>query len=205
MMLREKVNLYGGRRVRVAVRKSWKTLRRSVGQAREDCCEVYEKQKTAHRRAAIEGIVGRVDNWHLDMVPVSHETEHLDRHGNKIVVWEVVWDGDECGVDTEFTDGGLAMADLLSRTPSAEDPAKCERLKEEANAAIKQHVNYELRDNPRVRRQFHAPMMAICHGTWIVTESPDIGARWRAEAIECVAQAYLAIEKLNPEEAKQDG
>jgi hypothetical protein len=44
-------------------------------------------------------------------------------------------------------------------------------------------------------------MLAICHMKWIVTEFPDIGAREREDAIEAVAKAYLAVERIGPEEA----
>lgn len=182
---------YVGSRLRIAVRKAMKCP-----------CKAYKKWKRARTRAEIEGIVGRVPNWHPDRVPVSHETQHLDRHGNKIVVWVGIWDGDEFTADYMFDDGGLAMNDLFSRFPNADKCAERERLVQLADAPFN---GTKLHPIPQVRGSKGEPGWAICKRVCITTECADIAVLQREKAIECVAQAYLAVDRMNPEEAKQDG
>lgn len=116
-----------------------------------------------------------------------HDTQHLDRHNDRIAVYERALSRGSSVRNVEFTDGGEAVEDLLDRVPATATPHDVARLIGEVMEDIDDHL-CELQ-----------PDMAI---TTTSLFDPDQGEDESsvADAIERMAQAYLAVDRIDVEE-----
>jgi hypothetical protein len=111
-----------------------------------------------------------------------HDTKHLDRHNDRIAVYQR-----QCSDGSRFTDDGEAVDDLLCRVPKTATPQDVARLIGEVMEVIDDAIC-----------ELQSDMV-------ITTESlfdPDKGEDEFsvADAIERMAEAYLAVDRIDVEE-----
>ena len=117
-----------------------------------------------------------------------HDTKYLDRHGDYIRVYERTPSNGSRVRIVELTDGGEAVEDLLLRTPDTTKPQEVVpligRVMEVAEA-----VDCYL-----------CPDMSIADKVFLFAEPDDDDRQYIAERVDAIAQAYLAVDRIDVEE-----
>jgi hypothetical protein len=111
-----------------------------------------------------------------------HDTQHLDRHNDRIAVYQR-----QCSDCSRFTDDGEAVDDLLCRVPETATPQDVARLI---------GVVMEVIDDAICELQ--SDMAITTTSLFDPIEGEDESSV--ADAIERMAEAYLAVDRIDVEE-----